>query len=123
MKKKNGYSIIDILVVIIVFGAITLFTISKVSYALSNDKEDIYKLEVKLIETQALAYGNTKIDEIKEKNLTVTVNHLINEDFLQADDDSGNIYDPRDKTETLNEKKVILSYDKDKNEIKAKFED
>ena len=114
---------IDLLIVIVVFGVITFITISKVSYALSDDKEEVYKLEVKYIETGARAYGQTKIEEIKQKSTTVTVNHLLNENFLQADDDSGNIYDPRDKAETLNDKKVKLTYDKKKDKVKAEFQD
>ena len=123
MKKKNGYTAIDLLVVIVVFGVITFFTISKVSYALSDDKLELYNLEVKYIETQAQAYGNTKKEEIKGKGTTVTINHLINENFLEADDKSGNIYDPRDKTETLNNKKVKLTYDEATDSIKAKLQD
>ena len=115
MKKKNGYTAIDLLVVIV--------TISKVSYALSDDKSELYNLEIKLIETQAQAYGNTKKEEIKGKSTTVTINHLINEKYLEADDKSGNIYDPRDKTETLNNKKVKLTYDKATDSIKAKLQD
>ncbi len=121
--KKNGYTAIDLLIVIVVFGAITFFTISKVSYALSDDKSEVYNLEVKYIEQQARAYGNTKIEEIKQKSTTVTVDHLINEHFLDPDDESNNIYDPRDKTETLNNKKVKLTYDEKNNEVKAKFQD
>ena len=82
MKKKNGYTAIDLLVVIVVFGVITFFTISKVSYALSDDKSELYNLEIKLIETQAQAYGNTKKEEIKGKSTTVTINHLINEKYM-----------------------------------------
>ncbi len=123
MKKKNGYTAIDLLIVIVVFGVLTFFTISKVSYALSDNKEEVYNLEVKYIELQAEAYGNTKIEEIKAKPTTVTVDHLINEHFLDPDDDSNNIYDPRDKTETLNAKKVKLTYDEKNNKIKAKFQD
>lgn len=123
MKKRNGYTMVDLLIVIVVFGVITFITISKVSYALSDDQKQVYDLEVKYIETGAKAYGQTKIEEIKQKSTTVTVNHLLNENFIQADDDSGNIYDPRDKSETLNDKKVKLTYDKKKNEVKAEFQD
>ena len=123
MKKKNGYTAIDLVIVIVVFGIITFFTISKVSYALSDNTEELYDLEIKYIETQAQTYGNTKKEEIKEKSTTVTVNHLINEKYLKADDDSGNIFDPRDKTETLNDKKVKLKYDSKTDSIKAEFQD
>ena len=123
MKKKNGYTAVDLLIVIVVFGVLTFITISKVSYALSDDKSELYKMETQYIEMQAINYGNTKLDELKEKEMTVTVNHLINENFLEADDESGNIYNPMDKSETLNDKKIKLTYDEKNSKIKAKLED
>ncbi len=123
MKKKNGYTAIDLLSVIVVFGVIAFFTISKVSYALSDDKSEVYRLEVQYILNGAIAYGNAKVDEIKEKSTTVTVNQLISENFIQADDDDNNIYDPRDKTKTLNDQKIKLTFDKEKGKVKAKLQD
>ena len=122
MKRKNGYTIIDLLIVIVIMGVVTFATISKFSYALTDNKDELYKLEEKLIETQAAVYGATIIDELKEKSTTVTINHLINEKYLSADDESGNIYDPRDERETLNDKKVKLSYDEKKDKVIAELE-
>ena len=123
MKKKNGYTAIDLLIVIVVFGAIAFFTISKVSYALSDDKTELYNLEIKYIETQAEAYGNTKKEEIKNEAQEVTVNYLVSEKYLEAEDDKGNIFDPRDESKTLNENKIKLSYDSKNDKIIAKYQD
>ena len=120
MKKKNGYTAIDLLIVIIVFGAITVFTISRVSYALSDDKSEVYNLEVKLIKTQAKAYGEAKKEEINGSE-TITVKTLVTENYLQADDEDGNIIDPRNDRKTLNDKKIKITYDKEKDEIKVKY--
>ena len=119
--NKKGYTVVDMVKVIAVLGIMTVFMISKVSYALSDDNSQMYDLEVKLIETQAKAYGSTKIEELKQNDSIVTVNSLIKDNYLQADDDSGNIYDPRDKRKTLNDVKVSLSYNQDTNEVVAKL--
>lgn len=122
MKKKNGYTVVDLVIIIAVFGFITFLTINRVSYALSDDKSEVYNLEIKLIETQAKAYGKDKIDEIKEKDQIITVNTLVNEKYLTADDEEGKVYDPRDEKKTLNTNKIKLTYDKNKDEVVAKFQ-
>ena len=61
-----------------------------------------------------------ELDKNKEI-LTEKNNSLIKDNYLQADDDSGNIYDPRDKRKTLNDVKVSLSYNQDTNEVVAKL--
>lgn len=123
MKNKNGYTVIDLVIVIAVLGVITFLTISKVSYALSDDKSEVYKLEVKLIETQAKAYGNTIKEELKNESKTITVNNLIADKFLQPDDDNGKIKDPRDDAKTLNDKKIKLSYNAELDEVQVKYMD
>ena len=122
MRKKNGYTAIDLLIVIVVFGAITIFGISKVSYALSDDKTELYNLEIKYLETQAKAYGQTQIEELKQSSKTTTVNSLIAEKYVQADDDKGNVLDPRDEKRTLNDKKIKLSYNAETDSVEAKLE-
>lgn len=123
MKKKNGYTVVDLVVVIAVFGILTFLTISKVSYALSDDKSEVYNLEVKLIETQAKAYGNTIKEELKNDSKTITVNTLIAENYLQADDENGKIKDPRDDAKTLNDKKIKLTYNAELDEVQVKYMD
>ncbi len=123
MKKKNGYTVIDLLIVIVVFGVIAFVTISKVSYALSDDKSELYNLEIKYIENQAIAYGNTIKEELKNENKEITVNFLVSEKYLEAEDDKGNIFNPQDESKTLNENKIKLSYDSKNDKVKAKYQD
>ena len=123
MKKRNGYTAVDLIIVIAVLGIVTFFTISKVSYALSDDKSQLYSLEVEYIETQAKAYANTIIEELKQGPKTITVNNLISDNYLQADDESGKIYDPRDEALSLNDKKISLTYNESTNEVTARYLD
>ena len=123
MKKKNGYTVLDVLVVVIVFGAIALFTISKVSYALSNDASEVFKLQVNLIEMQAKKYGEDNKDKIGDSGMTITVKTLVTEKYLYADNEDGDIVDPREEKKTLNDKKIKITYDNNKEEVIAEYKD
>lgn len=121
MKNKNGYTIIELIILIVVLGIATFITINRVSYALSDDKSEVYKMQVKLIETQAQVYGNTIKEELKNEGKTITVNTLVAENYLEADDDKGKVYDARDEMKTLNDKKIKISYNAENDTVEAKL--
>lgn len=121
MKNKNGYTIVELIVLIVVLGIATFITINRVSYALSDDKSEVYKMQVKLIETQAQVYGNTIKEELKNEGKTITVNTLVAENYLEADDDKGKVYDARDEMKTLNDKKIKISYNAENDTVEAKL--
>ena len=136
--NKKGYTVVDLVIVIAVLGIMTVFMISKVSYALSDDNSQMYDLEVKLIETQAKAYGSTKIEELKQ-------NDSIDEAFANFESEQRNkeIEDFANKQEinaeflkqtisdyefsnTINKKDIITGIDrpikfKEKHELVAKI--
>ena len=59
VMKKNGYTITEILVVIIVLGIFTIGLIGFTSYAYKDKSSDYYEEKVLLIEKQAAIYGAT----------------------------------------------------------------
>ena len=66
MRKRNGYTFIDMLVVIVALGLVTLFTVPKLSHAFENDKDTLYDESLELYLNQATKYGNTIKNEVKE---------------------------------------------------------
>ena len=59
VMKKNGYTVTEMLVVIIVLGIFTLGIIGVTSYAYKDKTDDYYKEKVLLIEKQAALYGDS----------------------------------------------------------------
>ena len=107
---KNGYTVKEMLVIIIVLGVFTLGMISFTSYAYKDRSPEYYKEKIHLIEKRAVEYGAT-LDNLKtDGNVVITVNDLVTNGYYVADDSEGNVTDPRNSKATLNNLKVKLSY-------------
>jgi len=108
--NKNGYTAIEMLIVIIILGIFTLGILSFTSYAYQDRSKDYYKEIIHLVEKQAVLYGQTLNNLKEEGNLVITLNDLINADYYVADDEAGSVVDPRNSKATLNGMKIKLSY-------------
>lgn len=110
--KKNGYTMVELLVVIAVFGIFFFLAANKVSYAFDYDYEkELYNQTISSIEKCAKIYAenNLKLFE-STKDIYITVGELAEEGFVI----SGKEYivtDPRDTSKNLNEIKVKLTYE------------
>ena len=107
---KNGYTFKEMLVIIIVLGVFTLGIISFTSYAYKDRTPDYYKEKIHLIEKRAVEYGATLESLPTEGNMIITVKDLVEKGYFVADDNEGNVSDPRNSKATLNGVKVKLSY-------------
>lgn len=111
--KKNGYTITEMLVVIIVLGIFTIGLIGFTSYAYKDKSSDYYEEKVLLIEKQAAIYGATLNNLKEEGNLVITVKDLVDNGYYVADKDNGDVVDPRNSKATLNGLKIKLTYNED----------
>lgn len=109
--KKNGYTALEMLVVIVVLGVFTIGILSATSYAY-QDRSDVYYKEIEhLIEKQAVIYAETLNNLKDEGNLVITLNDLVSSGYYVADDSDGNVIDPRNSKATLNGLKIKLTYE------------
>lgn len=108
--KRNGYTALEMLVVIIVLGVFTIGILSTTSYAFKDKTESYYNEIVHLIERQAAIYGKTLNNLEEEGNLIITLNDLIEKGYYVADDSEGNVIDPRNSNATLNGLKIKMAY-------------
>jgi len=113
VMKKNGYTITEMLVVIIVLGIFTIGLIGFTSYAYKDKSSDYYEEKVLLIEKQAAIYGATLNNLKEEENLVITVKDLVDNGYYVADKDNGDVVDPRNSKATLNGLKIKLTYNED----------
>lgn len=119
MRKKNGYTFIDILIVVVALGLVTLFTVPKLSHAFENDKDTLYNDSLELYLNQATKYGNTIKNEVKENNsYIVSIKDLVDKGYIGSTD--GDVTDIRDGSSMLNIK-IHLIYDTEKNSVYAEL--
>lgn len=116
---KLGYSKIEILIVIMLLGIVAFITINKTSTAFAIDKTGAVNEVKYLIEVQAEDYALANTTLFDETNTTyISVDDLIEAGYLIGND-SGLLTDPTDSSKNLNDTKVRLEYDADKNNVTA----
>ena len=116
--NNKGYTTKQLLIVIIGLGIFTLGLFGATSYAYKDNSEDYYKEKVNLMEKQAVLYAST-LDSLKEDNNTViTLDEMVEAGYYIADNDDGDVIDPRNTKATLNKTKIKISYENE--EYKAK---
>ena len=86
---KNGYTIPELIIVILVLGVISILAINKASYAFVNDDTGFETIKLILIKS-ATTYGDSIKEDLKnDKNKYISSNDIINAGFLTDDE---NIY-------------------------------
>lgn len=108
MKNKNGYTVIELMVVIAVVGVFAFVAINKASYAFSDKvdaENELLNQKVKNIETQAKRYGEENLELFEEgKTIYIRVKDLIDNNYLE---NNGYSIDENKKIElVLKDKKV-----------------
>ena len=108
--NRKGYTIVELIIVMIIFGIITAITIGATSYAFKDNSGEFYKVRISNIESNAKRYAMT-LEELKtDGSMVITVNDLVNEGYISPDNDKGDVIDPRNSKATLNNVKIKLTY-------------
>ena len=120
MKNKNGYSAIELVVLIAILGVAFTIAIIFISSKFDDGKQSAYDTEIKYILYRATNYGETIKEELKDaKNgITITVKKIVEKGFL-VPNDQGKIADPRNENHTLDELQIKITYDAKTDEVKA----
>lgn len=108
---KNNNTMVEIFSVMIILGIFTILMLSFTSYAYTDNSDSYYDETVHLIEKQAVEYGK-ELQSLKDEGyLIITLNDLVEAECYVADDNNGNVFDPRNKKVKLNGLKIKLTYD------------
>ncbi len=109
--KKNGYTVIELLVVMIIFGIIVAVTIGLTAHAFEDNSSEYYEVKVKNIESIAKRYAMS-IEELKtEGSKIITIKELVDAGYYNPDNKEGDVIDPRNNKTTMNNTKIKLTYD------------
>lgn len=108
MKDKKGFTLTELIGVIVLLGIIALIAVPIVNRTIKNSKEKAYDSQVEEIISSAKKWGvenNSKIDT-EGRTTFLTVGNLIEDGYLEDDA----ILDPRDNT-SLESSCVKIKYD------------
>jgi len=108
--NNKGYSIPEMLIVIGVLAIITTVVLISTSNAFKDNDELLYQEKANLIVHQSELYAKSLPNLETEGHLIITVSDIVKNGYFVADDDEGNVIDPRNSKSTLNGMKIKLSY-------------
>jgi len=108
---KKGFTIVELITVIVLLSLIALFTYPVVTKTIKNRNEDLYQIQIKNIKDAALSYIN-KNSLLKDDPVIVTVCQLKQNGFLEQD-----IKDPRDKSYIPDDSKVTVTPNEEGNDF------
>ena len=110
MNNKKGYTIPEMLIVIGILGIFTLVVLVSTSNAFKDNDQELYAEKTKLIVHQTELYAKTLSNLEEQGYMIVTLSDVIKAGYYVADDDEGNVIDPRNSKATLNGMKIKILY-------------
>jgi len=117
--KKNGYTIVDIIILITGLTLVFLFTISKLSHAFDNNTDELYQSNLEVYLKQASLYGNTIKDEVSDnESYIITIKTLVDKGYIMSV--NKDVLDVRDNSSML-DMKFHLIYDEENDNVYAEI--
>lgn len=120
--KNKGYTITDILIVIVLLGVSALIIIPSVSNAFKTNNNEAHDKQMNMYLEQAKKYGLEHLDKLKEHDniLVLSLDELIDEGYIVALVDK-NLYDAKDNTTIINDMKIKITYDSDRDLVFTEY--
>ena len=90
-KDKNGFTLVELLAVMIILGLLMVIAIPAYSAVYSSIKRNNLSGKISEINAAAMKYGQTVKDEIKEKGnkcLDLTVGDLVERGYILSEEDN-----------------------------------
>jgi len=122
--KKNGFTVVDMLIIIGVLTISALIIIPNVSNALKiqDNKEEVYQSVMANYLKSAEKYANDNKEELKENNNNlVAISDLVEKGYIISHNSNNDIIDVRDNSTKLNNVKFKLIYDEDSDTFSAEL--
>lgn len=125
MKKNKGFTIVELLAVIVILGIVMTLTIPAVTNSQSAAKQKAYETKINNFENAAIIYAQdnyrTLISGKTEDEFTVEikVQDLLENGYLTGNQDI--LLDPRDTSKSLKDSSITITIDKKTRKITASF--
>ena len=103
MKNNKGFTLVEVIAVIVILAIIVILGVGIYTNVYESQKEKTYENKVSMIELSAEKWA---VEANISRNMTITVNRLVESSYFQADDfDTTNkvyvVNDPRDNASML----------------------
>ncbi len=118
--KKLGFTLVELLAVIVILAALALLTSTSIIKLLKGSKDDIYEVQVNLIIDAARAWANDNLNLLPDVDTCkyLTLDDLVNFGYLNSD-----IIDSRTNENMNDELKIKITSSNNKyNKIITDFE-
>lgn len=109
--QNRGYTIPELIIVIVIVGIFSMVLISKTSYAFTDTDEVAKDTERLILIKSATDYGNSILETVKEKDQYITGKDLMEAEYLI------------DENNRYQDIKLKLSYDVGSNSTKVEILD
>lgn len=110
MKNKNGFTLVELCISIVLLLLIALFVMPRLIHLGDSSKEKLYNSKVDLALSAAYRYGSDNIDKLGSECTNITIGALINLDYLDGDDKNGfNLENPI-TSESMNNMAICITY-------------
>ena len=115
MKKSNGYTTLDIIIIVVLLSISALILIPRISLAFNDEREDIYQEQTTLYLKQAKKYGEDNVEKLKENenSIVMSVEELIEAKYIGSD-----IFDDGNNVKNL---KIQITYNEEDDTIKVEY--
>ncbi|MDO4375775.1 MAG: type II secretion system protein [bacterium] len=138
MKNKKGFTLVELLAVIVVLSLVMIIAIPAITKNSATAKEAILKTKVNLIVDEAVIWGQDNLNYFLTSNkgplknctgedditCSLTFNDLAQAGYIKYDDEENNlITDPTKKKANLNDEVILISYSKNTGKVTSKLED
>lgn len=134
MKKDRGFTLVELLGVIVILALLLTIAVPNVIALSQRIRRDMYCTKVQTIESAAKMYGNDNIDGFVNNQMEIYVSDLIDNNVMKRENkncvlnNSSNpcVKDPRNNTMmdtdkiilTKQDKKIVANYEYKNNEDK-----
>ncbi len=105
IKFMKGFTLVELLAVIIVLGAISLVVIPSVQRSVNRSGEQAYEVQVSNIEDAAKNWAADHIDSLPDHGKTVTITL---EDLMQGNYVEQDLENPKTKKPFAKDTKIII---------------
>lgn len=110
MKNKKGFTLVELLAVIVLLGVLVAIAVPSVLGISKKIKENMYDAKIKTIEVAAEAWVDDNKSDCKANVNNLTVTDLVNQGYLKTDSAKGEVLNPKDNTNWNNtSSKTLLS--------------
>lgn len=138
MKNKKGFTLVELLAVIVVLSLVMIIAIPAITKNTSSAKKAILKTKVNLIVDESVIWGEDNLNYFLTSNkgplksctgediitCEKTFNDLAEAGYIKYDNEEEKIItDPTKKKNSLNDEVILLTYNKSSRKVSSSLKD